>query len=207
MHGKEIITSGLPIEKAKKVLILLHGRGGSAQNIIQLTNDLKLNNFAILVPQASRNTWYPYSFMMPQAMNEPWLGHALKMLAEMESSVLGQGYNSDDIYFAGFSQGACLSLEYTARNAKQYGGVIAFTGGLIGDKINETLYSGDFKNTPVFIGTSDPDPHVPVDRVYETDHVFKKLKADTHIHIYREMGHTIIQDELDRVNQIFFSGK
>lgn len=207
MHGKDIITSGLSVEKAEKVLILLHGRGGSAQNMIHITNDLKLNDFAVLAPQASRNTWYPYTFMMPQAMNDPWLGHALKMLSEIESSILDQGFKSEDIFFSGFSQGACLSLEYSARNAKKYGGVIAFTGGLIGDKVNEALYSGDFENTPVFIGTSDPDPHVPVERIYETDTVFKKLNADTHIHIYKEMGHTIIQDELDRVNQIFFSHK
>ena len=204
MHGKNILKAGLPLGEAQKVMILLHGRGGTAEGMLPLAGELNIEKYAILAPQAARNTWYPYSFLMPIHMNQPWLGQAIEMLASMEASLVDQGYKPLDIYFGGFSQGACLSLEYTAQNAKNYGGVIAFTGGLIGDKIEEERYNGDFNKTMVFIGTSDPDEHVPVSRVFETDEVMKKLHADTNIHIYKDMGHTINKDEIDRVNQLFF---
>ena len=178
MHKKNIITAGKEIAPANKVLIMLHGRGGSAEDILSLSSHLNVKDFALLAPQATNNTWYPYSFLAPPSQNEPWLSSALQLVRELVDDILSKGVPAGNIYFAGFSQGACLTLEFVTRNAAQYGGVAAFTGGLIGDKIYQENYKGDFHNTPVFIGTSDPDPH---------------------------MGHTINQDEIDQVNQLIFT--
>ncbi|HRP58456.1 dienelactone hydrolase family protein, partial [Agriterribacter sp.] len=157
-----------------------------------------------LAPQATGNTWYPYSFMAPPAQNEPWLSSALSLLKTVVNDVNEQGIAAENIYFLGFSQGACLTLEFVTRNAQRYGGVAAFTGGLIGDKIYPGNYSGDFTGTPVFIGSSDPDPHVPVERVYATSNILKGMHAAVTEKIYNNMGHTINQDEIDRVNKLVF---
>ena len=123
----------------------------------------------MIAPQATNNTWYPYSFLAPPSQNEPWLSSALDLLDEIVNDLKKNDIDPKNIYFLGFSQGACLTLEYVTRNATRYGGVVAFTGGLIGDKLYSENYKGDFSGTPVFIGTSDPDPHVPVDRVNATE--------------------------------------
>ena len=116
-----------------------------------------------------------------------------------------KGIQSDQIYFLGFSQGACLTLEFVVRNANKYGGVVAFTGGLIGDQVYEDNYKGDFQNTPVFIGTSNPDPHVPVERVHATTHILKSMNAAVTEKIYNNMGHTISRDEIDNANKLIFN--
>jgi phospholipase/carboxylesterase len=203
MHQKKILSAGQKIPDAKKVLIMLHGRGGSAEDILSLASYLPLDDFALLAPQATDHTWYPYSFITPVELNEPWLSSALALLKEMVEDIMQQGYVSGQIYFLGFSQGACLTLEFVARNAKKYGGVVAFTGGLIGDKINEKNYGGDFAATPVFIGSSDPDPHVPVERVYASTEILKKMNATVTEKIYPGMGHTINQDEIESAGKIF----
>ncbi len=202
MHQKKIITAGSEISKAKKALILLHGRGGSAEDILSLTNHLEVEDFALIAPQATNNTWYPYSFLAPPEQNEPWLSSALKLLKEIVTDIMAQGIDAGNIYFCGFSQGACLTLEFTARNAKKYGGIIAFTGGLIGDKIDRENYKGNFQNTAAFIGSSDPDMHVPVERVYATSNILREMGADVREKIYPNMGHTIIQDEIREANRI-----
>ncbi len=194
----------MPPTDAKKAIIMLHGRGATAQSMLALIPGLHLGEFSILVPQAERNTWYPHSFLMPREKNEPWLGEALQMLAKIEKELIEDGIPASNIYLAGFSQGACLSLDYAAANAKRYGGIIAFTGGLIGDTIDDRLYEGDFRETPVFIGTSDPDAHVPLSRVKETEKVLKALNAHTHVFVYPGMGHTISREEIDTVNRLFF---
>lgn len=181
-------------------MIMLHGRGASAENILGLAPALNLDGFALLAPQATNHTWYPYSFMVPPERNEPWLGSALGLLAGIESDLLRQGISPEAVWFLGFSQGACLTLEYTARHARRYGGVIAFTGGLIGDRIDEKNYRGDFAGTPVFIGSSDPDLHVPVERVRETEKVLLNMHADVHVRIYPDMGHIVSEDEISFVN-------
>ncbi len=205
MHQKNIIQKGKPITPETHVLILLHGRGGSAEDILTLSAHLNVAGFALLAPQATNNTWYPYSFMAPPAQNEPWLSSALALLNDLVADLHQQGVPDKHIYFAGFSQGACLTLEFVTRNANRYGGVAAFTGGLIGDKIYQENYSGDFNSTPVFIGSSNPDPHIPVERVYASSNILRNMNADVTEKIYSNMGHTINQDEIDQVNKMMFS--
>lgn len=205
IHSKNMVAAGKKLSEAKKVLIMIHGRGGSAGDILSLASHLQVNDFALLAPQAANNSWYPYSFMEPISQNEPWLSSALSLLKEIVNDVIAQGIAEDDIYFTGFSQGACLTLEFVARNATKFGGVVAFTGGLVGDKIYPENYKGDFINTPIFIGSSNPDPHVPVERVYATTRILKGMNAIVTEKIYENMGHTIIPDEIDLANKLVFN--
>jgi len=204
MHSKKIFTAGIPISEAKKVLVMLHGRGAFAEDILSLAGYFNLQDYALLAPQATNNTWYPFSFLMPPQQNEPWLSSALNVLNEVVTDINKDGIASDNIYFLGFSQGACLTLEFVTRNARKWGGAVAFTGGLIGDKIYKENYNGDFLNTPVFIGTSDPDPHVPVERVNASTGILKNMHADVTTKIYPNMGHTINKDEIEQVNNLIF---
>lgn len=204
MHTKNIITAGKKTTEAKKALIMIHGRGGSAEDILTLANYLNVKDYALLAPQATGHTWYPYSFLMPPAQNEPWLSSALSVLKEVVDDVVADGIAAENIYFLGFSQGACLTLEFITRNAAKYGGAVAFTGGLIGDQLYPENYSGNFGGSPVFIGTSNPDPHVPVDRVKATEKVLKDMGADITVNIYNNMGHTISQEEIDWANKLVF---
>ena len=205
MHQKEIVTAGKKLSEAKKALIMLHGRGASAEDILKLTSFLNIGEFSILAPQATNNTWYPYSFLAPRVQNEPWLSSALELLTDIVQDINNAGIPKDQIYLLGFSQGACLTLEYVTRNATKWGGAVAFTGGLIGDKLYPESYGGDFQNTPVFIGTSNPDPHVPVERVKETTLFLKNMNASVTEKIYHNMGHTISEDEIDKANQLIFT--
>ena len=205
MHKKNIITAGKELAAAGKVLILLHGRGGSAEDILSLAQHFNVSDFTLLAPQATNNTWYPFSFLAPPVQNEPWLSSALGILKEVVDELKLKSVPTSSIYFAGFSQGACLMLEFITRNADRYGGAVAFTGGLIGDKINNANYSGDFGGTPVFIGSSNPDPHVPVERVYATSNILRSMNAVVTEKIYDGMGHTINQDEVDNANKIVFN--
>ena len=207
MHTKNIITAGSPVQANSKVLILLHGRGGSAEDILSLASHLDVSDFSLIAPQATGNTWYPQSFMAPQEMNEPWLTSALDLLKEITDDLKEKGVSPEQIYFAGFSQGACLTLEFITRNAARYGGAAAFTGGLIGDKINLHNYKGDFQDTPIFIGTSDPDPHIPVERFYASGNILRNMHADVLDKVYAHMGHTINQDEINLANKHVFSEK
>jgi len=204
IHTKNITAAGKNLKDAARVLIMVHGRGGSAEDILSLAGHLHLKDFALLAPQATNNTWYPYSFMAPHAQNEPWLSSSLSVLKEVFDDVIAQGITSENIYFLGFSQGACLTLEFVTRNAAKYGGVVAFTGGLIGNKIYSENYSGDFMETPIFIGSSNPDPHIPVERVFATTHILKSMHADVTEKLYDNMGHTISQDEIDLANRLVF---
>ncbi|TWV98725.1 alpha/beta hydrolase [Chitinophaga pinensis] len=204
MHTSNIITAGKKTTEAKKALIMVHGRGGSAEDILTLANYLNVKDYALLAPQATGHTWYPYSFLMPPAQNEPWLSSALSVLKEVVDEVVADGIAAENIYFLGFSQGACLTLEFITRNAAKYGGTVAFTGGLIGDQLYPENYSGNFGGSPVFIGTSNPDPHVPVDRVKATEKVLKDMGADITVNIYNNMGHTISQEEINLANKLVF---
>lgn len=207
MHSKEIKFAGKPLPDASKALVMLHGRGARAEDILGLAPYLNVADFALLAPQASNNTWYPYSFLAPVEQNEPWLSSALELLKDIVAELSGRGIAEENIYFLGFSQGACLTLEFVARNAARYGGVIGFTGGLIGDKILRENYSGEFKETPVFIGTSDPDMHVPVERVHQTTAILKEMNAFVTEKVYDNMGHTISEEEIRTVNQLVFGGE
>jgi phospholipase/carboxylesterase len=205
MHTKKIFTASKKISEAKKALVMIHGRGAYAEDILSLAGYFNLNDFALIAPQAENNTWYPYSFLAPPIQNEPWLSSALNILSEVVADINNEGIDSGSIYFLGFSQGACLMLEFITRNAKKYGGIVAFTGGLIGDKIYAENYNGDFMNTPIFIGSSNPDPHVPVERVYATENILKNMHADVTAKIYSNMGHTINKDEIEQANALIFT--
>jgi phospholipase/carboxylesterase len=165
---------------------------------------LNVKDFALLAPQASQNSWYPFSFLSPASQNEPWLSSALSLINETLNDAVAFGISEENIFFTGFSQGACLTLEFVTRNAKKYGGVAAFTGGLIGDKIDRENYKGDFQQTPVFIGSSNPDPHVPVERVHQTAEILKSMNAYVTEKIFENMGHTITKNEIDLANELVF---
>lgn len=206
MHPERIATAGQPLTTATNALVMLHGRGGSAQDILSLAQSLDVADFALLAPQAAGHSWYPYSFLAPTAQNEPSLSSALSMLTSLLDKLQSQGISRKNIYLLGFSQGACLTLEFAARNAGRYGGIVAFTGGLIGDKLDSGKYKGDFAGTSVFIGTSDPDIHVPVERVHASTALLKSMGASVTEIIYPNLGHTISQDEIDQVNRLIFKG-
>jgi phospholipase/carboxylesterase len=201
MHKRNILAAGTPLDQAKKAMIFIHGRGADARGILELAGALDVEGFALLAPEATGNTWYPYSFLSPVAMNEPWLGAAIATVHELIDEVIAAGIPAENIYLLGFSQGACLTLESAARKAQRYGGLIAFTGGLIGDAIDKTNYSGDFAGTPVFIASGDPDPHIPVSRVRESTAVLTDMGAQVAEKIYPGIPHTVIQDEVDWVNK------
>ncbi|TLV03274.1 alpha/beta hydrolase [Dyadobacter luticola] len=197
---KNLISSGVPIAEATKAIIMLHGRGGSAADIISLQRLLHLNEFAIYAPQATNNSWYPYSFMAPDEQNQPALNSALETVAQTVAEIEAAGILAEHIYFAGFSQGACLTLEFIATHPKRYGGVIAFTGGLIGQHLDEAKYTGDLAETPVFVSTGDPDPHVPVSRVKESIAVLERMNAFVTFTVYPGRQHTISSDEIRQAN-------
>ena len=204
LHTKKILSSGKKLEEAEKALIMIHGRGANAHDILSLSDYLLVKDFALLAPEATNNAWYPYSFTAPVSQNEPWLSSSLRVIKELVKDINADGIISKNIYFLGFSQGACLTLEFVTRNATRYGGVVAFTGGLIGETIHSENYTGDFDNTPVFIGSSNPDPHVPVERVQESTKILKSMNAAVTQKLYNGMGHTISQDEIDLANTLVF---
>lgn len=204
MHTKEYITAGKDLKQAKKALIMLHGRGAQASDILSLAPHLQVNDYALVAPQAANYTWYPYSFMANPNHNEPWLSSALTVIGEVVKDIQAAGIPNENIYFLGFSQGACLTLEFVTRNATKWGGVVAFTGGLIGDVLYHENYAGDFAGTPVFIGTSNPDPHVPVERVQASTRVLQSMHAHVTEKVYTNMGHTVSKDEIEQVNKLVF---
>jgi phospholipase/carboxylesterase len=201
-HTKQVVSAGVPAEQAKKAIIMLHGRGASASSIVSLKDHLELDDYAIVAPQANEHSWYPYSFMAPVQNNQPALDSALEVIGELVEDLKQKGITQENIYFLGFSQGACLTLEYTGRNAGRYGGIIAFTGGLIGEQLVKGNYKGDFNNTPVLITTGDPDPHVPVSRVNDSVEILEELNADVTLKIYKGRQHTISHEELVLANEI-----
>lgn len=204
-HNKNLaVSSGKKLTEAKQVLIMLHGRGASAADILAMAPHLHVSDYAWVAPQATNNTWYPYSFLVPTDQNEPGLSSALQMLEEIVDDIKTSGIPPENIYILGFSQGACLALEFVTRNAQRWGGVVAFTGGLIGDGVDHKKYRGDFAGTPVFIGSSDPDPHVPLERVEATVGLLESMHADVTVKIYPGMGHTVNKDQIDKANALVF---
>ena len=201
-HAKQVVFQGVPLASANKAMILLHGRGASAASILSLQDYLHLEGFALLAPEATNHTWYPYSFLAPVEQNEPWLSSALELVAGLVEDCKAVGIDESQIHLLGFSQGACLTLEFAARNATRFGSVTAFTGGLIGEKINRENYSGAFNETRVFIGCSDRDMYVPVERVYASTNILTEMGAKVIEKIYPGMGHTINEDEINIVNNI-----
>jgi predicted esterase len=197
-----ILQAGAPINEARIVAILLHGRGASAQDILTLSAEFSARDVAYLAPQAAGNTWYPYSFLMPIEQNEPLLSSALKVIQELLASLAQKGFPPNRVALMGFSQGACLTLEFAARHAQRYAAIAAFSGGLIGPPGLSRNYSGSFDGTPVFMGCSDVDPHIPVARVHESADVFTRMGASVDKRIYPLMDHTINEAEIDAVDAL-----
>jgi predicted esterase len=196
------MRQGPPASKARLAVVLVHGRGGSAHDMLSLATELALKDVLYLAPQAAGKTWYPYSFLAPINQNEPGLSSGLKAINELFTELASEGLSSDRVATLGFSQGACLSLEYVARHARRYAAVIGLSGGLIGPQIALRDYAGSLEQTPVFLGCSDIDPHIPVDRVHETAEVFRRLKGSVDERIYPGMGHTVNPEEIEAVRRL-----
>lgn len=200
-QGQPVFKAGQPLETAQAAMILVHGRGASAQSILTLAEDLPHPGFAYFAPQAQDYTWYPVPFMKPLEQNEPYLSSALERLADLAAQIEAAGIPTGRIVIGGFSQGACLSSEFVARNARRWGGVFVLSGGLIGPDGIPRAYPGSLDGTPIFIGCGDRDSHIPLARVHETTAVFKQLGGQVTERIYSGMGHQINQDELEHLRQ------
>jgi predicted esterase len=194
--GQPVMTRGPAPRDARLAAILVHGRGAGAGDILSVAAELDLHDIAFLAPQAAGHTWYPYSFLAPIPQNEPGLTSGLGVLARLVATLSADGLDPARIALLGFSQGACLTLEFAARHAARYAGVIGFSGGLIGPPGTPRDYAGSFGRTPVFLGCSDVDPHIPLERVHESADVFRRLGAEIDTRIYPGMGHTVNDDEI-----------
>jgi predicted esterase len=181
----------------------VHGRGATAESILGLAPLVDPGGFTFLAPQAAGHTWYPQRFMEPVEANEPWLSSALGVLSGLLDRLAGEGIRAERTVLLGFSQGACLALELAARNARRYGGLVGLSGGLIGPDGTPRRYPGSLDGTPVVLGCSDVDPHIPKRRVDETAEVLRRLGGEVEVRIYPGMGHTINDDELDAVRALF----
>jgi predicted esterase len=195
-QGNPVLTTGAKIEDASTAMIMVHGRGATASSILTLAAELRHPEYVYLAPEAADNTWYPYSFLMPMERNEPGLSSGLQALRDLLDHVERSGIPPERTMFLGFSQGACLALEFVARNARRYGGVVGLSGGLIGPDGTPRDYAGSLDGTPLFLGCSDIDPHIPKERVELTAEVFEKLGGNVTMKLYRGMGHTINEDEI-----------
>lgn len=200
-----VLESGHELTGAAAAVILLHGRGASAEDILALSGEFDLPEIAWLAPQAAGRTWYPYSFLSPIQQNEPWLGSELGKVGQTVEKVVRAGVPRERIVIAGFSQGACLASEFVARNAGRYGGLIAFTGGLIGPPGTEFGYAGKLEGTPAFFGAGDPDAHVPWHRVQESASVLRGMGAEVAAKRYPGLPHTINRDELELAGKLIAS--
>jgi predicted esterase len=200
--GQSVLRFGPDPDRARLAAVLAHGRGGSAQDMLGLARDLRTTDVLYLAPQAAAHTWYPSSFLAPIEDNEPWLSSALRFLARVVSELGRRGFPPHRVVMIGFSQGACLSLELAARNARRYASVIGLSGGVIGPPGTPRSYPGSMQGTPVFLGCSDDDPHIPLARVHESADVFRNLGATVDERIYPGLGHTINRDELDAVRYL-----
>jgi predicted esterase len=200
--GERVLMGGAPLETAAGALIAIHGRGAGAEDIIALGKEIAPPNVAILAPQAAGNTWYPYRFLEPTERNEPYLSSALRVVTDLITQLEERSIPPERIALLGFSQGACLALEAAARNPRRYAGVIGFSGGLIGPPGTTFDYAGSLDRTPVFIGSSDLDPHIPKERVEESAVALDRLGAAVDVRLYPGMGHTVNRDELEAARSI-----
>jgi len=198
------IQTGLPLSESKKAIILLHGRGATAESMLSLASYLDLSDFSIFAPQAAQRTWYPYGFMASDEGNLSALNSSLQQVSLLFQFLIENGKAPEQIYVMGFSQGACLSLEFAARNAQKLGGVVAFTGGLIGEKLEEKKYSGDFQGTPILLSSSAHDMHVPAQRINDSAQLLQKMGAEVSLKFFEDELHTIRPEELTWVNQTLF---
>jgi predicted esterase len=197
-----IVQRGAASQQARGAMILIHGRGSSTSDILSLTSYFECDDLLYLAPEAPSSQWYPLPFMAPMASNEPGINNGMLAIDDCFALLAEHGLEAAQTVLLGFSQGACLALEYAARHARRYGGVVGLSGGLIGPRGTARDYGGTLDGTPVFLGCSDVDAHIPLDRVHETRDVFEGLGADVTERIYPGMPHTINEDEIEFVKHI-----
>jgi predicted esterase len=197
-----VTTAGASLGEARGAMVMLHGRGATAESILTLAPSLNAPDFAYLAPQAGGNSWWPRSFLAPIPSNEPGISSAMRAVEEVLAQVAAAGIPPERIVLLGFSQGACLAAEFVARHARRYGGVASLSGGLIGPDGTPRNYSGSLEGTPVFLGCSDIDGHIPAERVRLTAKVLETLGGNVDLRLYPGMGHTINDDELSAVRTI-----
>jgi len=197
--GQPVLRRGPAAAQARLAVILVHGRGDSAPGILGLADGFDAPDVTWIAPQAAGHTWYPYSFLVPMERNEPALTSGLRVIGELVAVIASEGIPADRVVLMGFSQGACLAQEFAVRHARRYHAVVGLSGGLIGPPGTPRDYAGSFDGTPVFLGCSDVDPHVPVGRVHESDGVFARMGARVDTRIYPRMGHSVNADELEAV--------
>ena len=200
--SRPILETGQPLDSARAAMIMIHGRGGGASSIMPLLTYVNHPDFAYLVPQAQDDTWYPQRFIVPRSANEPYLSAALQRIGETLAQLEAAGIPAEKTILLGFSQGACLALEYAARNPQRYGGVVALSGGLIGSDEELSGYVAGLAETPVFLGCSDVDSHIPLARVHKSGELLRVQGAIVTERIYPGMGHTINTDEIDHVTRM-----
>ena len=200
MHNVNIIEKGTSLENASRAMILLHGRGGTADDIMSISDYFSGKSWFFTAPQAEGYEWYPHSFMAPAQMNEPWLDDAVGLVKNLIDNV-AEKIPREKIFILGFSQGACLAAETAARYADRYGGIFILTGGLAGEVVDPGKYSGDFKGTKVYISNSDADPHIPLSRSVETRDLLKEMGGDVLLDVFPGKAHSVDLRELDNARK------
>ena len=198
-QNKEVVTAGLGINDAHTAMILVHGRGASGQSMLLFAEEFERNDIHYRALQARGHTWYPNSFLAPTETNEPGISSGLQAIYDNIRKLNKTGIPTDRIILLGFSQGACLTTEFAARHPQKYEAIVGLSGGLIGDEVSPSNYNGSLQQTPVLLGCSDRDPHIPQERVSETGQIFKQLNGEVTKRIYKGMGHTVNQDEIQFV--------
>ena len=194
--GQPVVTAGVPLGESDAVVLMIHGRNAAPKNILDLAEQLDNPDFSYVAPAAAGNTWYPYSFMAVKDQNEPGLSSGLWVMDHLLRSLIDRGIRKEYVILLGFSQGACLTAEFAARHAGRFAGVIVYSGGLIGPPGTQWEYDGSFEGTPVFLGCSDVDSHIPQARVDESAAVFERMGAEVTKRIYPSMGHLVNDDEI-----------
>jgi predicted esterase len=201
-QGQPILTAGESLDRARAAMVMVHGRGASAESILTLADEFDQTGFTYLAPQAAGGTWYPNRFLAPTVSNEPWLSSALAAVDQVVAKVGAAGISHERIIILGFSQGACLALEYAARNAQRYGGIVGLSGGLIGADDEPRHDSGNFAGAPIFLGCSEVDFHIPQQRVQHAADALKALGGNVTMRLYPNMDHTVNQDEIEFVRNM-----
>jgi phospholipase/carboxylesterase len=203
-RDQPVLTLGAELTQAAGAIILLHGRGASAEDILGLATEMYDERFAYLAPQAAGHAWYPNSFMAPLKKNEPWLSSALAKVGTIVEQAVNAGLSRERLFVCGFSQGACLSSEFVARNPARYGGLIAFTGGLIGPPDADLHHAGDLGGMPALFSSGDPDPHVPWSRVLATAEEFTAMGAAVKTQRFPGRPHTVLPQEIKSASELIF---
>lgn len=198
----EVQYKGVPVKSAERAVILIHGRGSDAEEILKLADDIWLPDTCYIAPQSDGDVWFPYSFRSPFIKNEEAVFNAFSKLKFIFSEIKDAKIDSDHVYIIGFSQGGCIAIEYAARNAKRYGGIFILSGALMGDSVAKNNYNGDFDGTPVFFGCSDIDEETPVYRINESAELVSKMNALVTNRIYTGIGKSIVPDEIAFINEI-----